>query len=556
MTRVMPSTNDVATVGVEPLELPPTNRFASVWSRIERWLEAAVERANPILVKETRQALKSRQFIVTFLIVLLACWIVSFLGVSIIGPKIYYVAAGGVMLNIYYAILAFPLILIVPYSAFRSLVSEQELNTYDLLSITTLSSGKIISGKLGSAIVQMLVYLSAVSPCIAFSFLLRGVDLPTIAFILFWTVLASMGLTIVALLVGTSSRSRFFQIFASVGLVLGLAGLFLFAMMISSSILQFSTLPISDKDFWISNLAMLTFYVTTFALVHAAAAAVINFPSENRSTPLRRVMLVQQGCLLGWLSVPPLLYGVDELRFFVFVGSLVAGVYWYFVGTMLTGEWPHLSRRVQRSLPQSTLGRVVHSWLNPGPGTGYLFCVANLSVIVLIGLVLIPFSSGPGGLSADQVVYFLILGFSYVVFFLGAGRLLISLLRQHLYVSMPAAFLLQIVLLLLASGIPQFIVLMSSSRYSGYSFLLVSNPVVTLFTLIDDGAMAIDAPAVTLAVGAAAMVVFLLNLRSVAVELSLQRTALPQRVVEEEAELHPPPAALPTSPWDIPESSS
>ena len=49
-----------------------------VWTAIETRLAALAERANPILVKETRQALKSRQFVVTFLIVLVACWIVSF----------------------------------------------------------------------------------------------------------------------------------------------------------------------------------------------------------------------------------------------------------------------------------------------------------------------------------------------------------------------------------------------------------------------------------------------------------------------------------------------
>ena len=40
----------------------------------------------------------------------------------------------------YYAILAFPLAVVVPYAAFRSLAAEREDNTYDLLSITTLQA--------------------------------------------------------------------------------------------------------------------------------------------------------------------------------------------------------------------------------------------------------------------------------------------------------------------------------------------------------------------------------------------------------------------------------
>jgi len=157
-------------------------------SRVVTWLEAIADRANPILVKETRQALKSRQFVLTFLVVLIACWIASFAVVAI-APNVYYGAEGGSMLIVYCAILAFPLMLIVPYTAYRSLAAEQEDNTYDLLSITTLTTGQIVTGKLGSAVVQMVVYLSAVSPCIAFAFLCRRADHRRAAR-LFWVGLA------------------------------------------------------------------------------------------------------------------------------------------------------------------------------------------------------------------------------------------------------------------------------------------------------------------------------------------------------------------------------
>ena len=96
--------------------------------------EQFADRLNPILVKETRQALKSRQFVVTFLIVLVSCWTASFAVVAIVGPDVYYVASGPRMLYVYAVILAFPLTLIVQFSAFRSLASEQEENTYELLS--------------------------------------------------------------------------------------------------------------------------------------------------------------------------------------------------------------------------------------------------------------------------------------------------------------------------------------------------------------------------------------------------------------------------------------
>ena len=46
------------------------------------------DRLNPILVKETRQALKSRQFIITFMLLLTVAWLISVFGVVLNGPAI------------------------------------------------------------------------------------------------------------------------------------------------------------------------------------------------------------------------------------------------------------------------------------------------------------------------------------------------------------------------------------------------------------------------------------------------------------------------------------
>ena len=68
--------------------------------------------------------------------------------------------------------------------------------------------------------------------------------------------------------------------------------------------------------------------------------------------------------------------------------------------------------------------------------------------------------------------------------------------------------------------------------------------------LLGNGAAAIDAPTVLLIIGPAALIVLMLNLRAVAVEIQYQRSSLPTRVAEDEAQLHPEPEAGPSSPWD------
>ncbi|QDS99381.1 ABC transporter permease [Adhaeretor mobilis] len=548
----------MSTADANTTEAERPTQATSNW---RNWLEVLEHRvvgllewANPILVKETRQALKSKQFLLTFAIVLVACWIVSFAGRAIIGPQIFYIASGQDMLVAYYAILAFPLAVIVPFSAFRSLSAEKEDNTYDLLSITTLSSQQVITGKLGSAILQILIYFSVVSPCIAFTFLLRGVDAVSVALLLGVTLLASIGMSLIGLLAGTMASVRYTQMLLSVGLVLGMAFAFFGAVGVTPELLRESHKMIQDRDFWIGLGGVLTLYLTTFGLLHTAAAAQISFPSENRSTRIRYWMLLQQACFVAWMTVPPLLYP-DEPEAVPVLACAAVGIgliYWYVMGSIMTGEWPHLSRRVQRSLPSSLVGRSLFSWLNPGPASGYVFAVANSGALVALGLITLwanaPFP--PFGLSATQISQFMLLGWCYLIIFLGLGRLLVSVLRRVAFVPLAAAFLVHLILMMAAIGVPAVIYSMSSQfRSSGYSLLLATNPFWTLSEVLESGLVSGREMLVYL-LPAAAIVTFLLNLRAIGAELSRHRIAAPARVYEEEEELHPHPEPSPTSPWE------
>jgi hypothetical protein len=458
------------------------------------------------------------------------------------------------MLLVYAVILAFPLMLIVPYSAFRSLASEQEDNTYDLLSITTLTTRQIVTGKLASAVVQMLVFLSAVSPCIAFTFLLRGVDALTVTVLIGYLVLASLGLSIIALLAGTVARVRYSQVLVSVLLVLMLAICFFGSIGVITAFISESYSFLRETQFWIANLAFLTLYVTTFALFHAAASAQVSFASQNRSTPLRRIMLLQHACFIGWMALVVVDEGWDGVNIAVMITGVFAGIYWYVMGMLLTSEWPHLSRRVQRSLPQSQIGRTFLTWFNPGPGTGYMFCVANVTMLLIVGLLLLGFapSTTRFGPNLEQIWYTYTLGWSYVVLYLGVGRLLINLARRFVFVSLTAGFLLHFILLLAACGGPLILSFMFRSLQFGnnYSLLHMTNPIWTMIELWDNGAAAIEGPTALAVLGTSAVIVLLLNFRSVAIEIQYHRSNLPVRVAEDEAELHPDPMPLPANPWE------
>jgi hypothetical protein len=557
------STIDITTTAATEATVAEPGRLQRTWDWIEARLVRMGDRLNPILVKETRQAIKSRQFTVTFVLVLLACWVVTIGGVAMIGPGIFYSASGPDMFWYYYWILAFPLAVIVPYSAYRSLAAEREDNTYELLSISNLTPRQIIAGKLGSALLQMLVFLSATAPCLAFTYLLRGIDVLTIAVLLTYTVLGSLGLAVIGLFMATSAKERYGQVILSVALVVGQVVVFFMSIGGSYEFIRWSYQFVGDKWFWIGNLAALTAYVTTFALVFLAAAAQITFTSDNRSTPLRIAMIVQQACYIGWVWAM-FLIGASEDAFggngnpppaaVVIALSIPSGIYWYVMGTMLTAEWPHLSARVKRSLPQSFLGRTFFTWFNPGPGTGYMFVVSNLGAIALVSvllLALLPASTMPGGPTEWETFCFVLIGVGYITAYLGLGKLIVDLLRRVAAVPMVASVLINGFLIAAGSGIPLVIHMMSNLRYSGYSLLHVTNPIWTLEQILFGGSAYTDELVVIIPFAGLAM--FAVNLPAVIREIRQVRVAAPARIQEDDALLKPAPEPQRESPWDEPE---
>ena len=210
--------------------------------------------------------------------------------------------SGPFMLTGYYVVLAVPLLLIVPFVAFRSLAAEREDGTYELLSITTLSSRQIVTGKLGSAILQMLVYYSALSPCIAFTYLLRGIDILTIVLLLGYTFLASLLLCGRGPAGGGRAREPARAGPAVGGAADGPGGAHRHVVRdrrlgdASNARSCRSTKTVSGSRKGV----ILSFYVSYLVLFVLAAAAQLSFASDNRSTKLRIVMLVQQLLLTGW----------------------------------------------------------------------------------------------------------------------------------------------------------------------------------------------------------------------------------------------------------------
>lgn len=527
---------------------PPANVG---WRAIEAAVGKGSERLNPILVKESRQALKSKQFVITFSLLLIAGWAWSMLGVALLSPGVYYAPGGRFMLSMYFVILSIPVLVIVPFSAFRSLASEREDGTFELLSITTLSARQIVTGKLGSAVLQMLVYFSALAPCIAFTYLLRGIDIVTIAFLLFYTFVASILLSAFGLVVATLTRARHWQVVLSVLLLIILLFVTFYWTVGFGQLIANQNTAFDEPDFWLVQGVVVTFCISNAALFVLIAAAQISFASDNRSTRLRVMLLIQQVLWIGWLLFLWMHFEDDDP---LYVMISVAGIYWFLAGAFMIGETAQLSPRVKRSLPQSYLGRMTLTWFNPGSGTGYVFCTTNLLALVFIMLIAGSVAEIEGYGAAvndfDWAIYTGLVG-GYVTLYLGVVRLIVVLLSMIGRVTMLLTVLLTVLVALAGCAAPWFFqAWLEGYRSMEYSTLQVTNWMWTLYEAGEgDLTMVASVPFI---VFISAAVIFMMNLIFAMVEVEQTRLATPDRVLRDDREQQPESqtASKPTSPWD------
>jgi len=563
----------------------------SAWQQWDDRLEWLSERLNPIVVKEARQALKSKQFTITFglLLVFGACW--TALGVSLQMPAVFHSPSGPFMVAGYYIILAVPLIVIVPFAAFRSLAAEREDGTFDLLSIATLTARQVVIGKLASAMLQMIVYYSAIAPCIAFTYLLRGLDIITIGLMLAYLFLASTLLSALGLALATVTKERHWQVLLSVVLVAGLVIVFwiwlvsmtgLFEMFLTSS-------PFDDPHFWMANVALVMFHASFIALFVLVAAGQISFATDNRSTPVRWVVFSQHALVFGWS-----LYCLFLEPSVGFVLGATAGlVYWWIVGSFLIGERADLSGRVRRQLPQTLLGRTLLTWFNPGSGTGYVFMLANYGMLLIVLYIstalpvwifellsnfdkhmpqpmierLRPWSRDPAlspfpGPDLDHMMQFAFAAWFCMAAYLGVGRLMVLLVRNRVPSGVVFSFLLQIVLVTFGTLIPLVVQLsLFSMQNVEFSYLQTSNPFWTLSQILLNSVGGpfpyadTSTSFVILLVAGCGMAVlhFILTIP----EIEQTRLVAPQRVLEEDAaNLAARTPARKKSPWDEPAARS
>ena len=151
------------------------------------------------------------------------------------------------------------LLFLPAYAAIR-LSSEKSDNNVDLFFITTLSPVQIIWGKLSSALVLTLLFFTACMPFLTLTYLLRGLDLPSVFILLafdFLIVTATIQFGILLGCLPGKTLTRSIRFLIGLGAV---SGVFSIALGASGNMLFFGVGSVlSSWTFWGPALTVIVF---------------------------------------------------------------------------------------------------------------------------------------------------------------------------------------------------------------------------------------------------------------------------------------------------------
>ncbi|MEM6691076.1 MAG: ABC transporter permease [Planctomycetota bacterium] len=401
--------------------------------RLDDQCQTWSDQTNAVLIKESRQALKSRQFLITFSILLLVAFGVTVAGSLMLMPGIYTEPSAKPMLYAYLATLGVPMLLIVPLSAHRSVESEIDDGTLELLSITSMSPWQIVWGKTATAVLQMMLYFVALLPCLAFAFTLRGIALDSLLLAVLMLALAGWLLVCIAIAIAPLASARRGRIATLLPLLL-LLGLTEFG--VGSAIValferEWILSPFETIHTGIAG-AIASISLGIFALILAATQ--LQPSTENRSSLIRWSLMAVTTIGVGLAASG--IYAVEAGAITLALGFITLMLIWGGATPMLAAESGVMTARISRELPQTFLERVCLTWLTPGPGTGLVFAGAHLVTICSVGrLLLFRFQElHSNDISRSDVRFVsdaMTLSASYILFYSVGAYVLIGFIRRY-----------------------------------------------------------------------------------------------------------------------------
>lgn len=350
-----------------------------MWQRLD-------DAMNPIVVKELRQAVQSK-FVVTVLMLFLAVQLVV-MGIYLVSNTIEgrlesaaFQAGRDVFMILQCIMLGTCLLFIPAYTGMRLAAERSEVNV-DLLFVSTLKPRSIIWGKFVAALVLVILIISACTPFMAFTYFLRGIDLPAIYFIVGLDFLAVMGAVMMTIFLAVVPTNRVMKVLLGLVGLVSLAYIFGLTFAGSYALLEFG-LPMfwDSPEFSGVVWSVIVQALGSLGLFYTWSVGLVSPHSANRTLAMRlfvSAFIVVSGVILGILNM----------------GSPTNGYLAIWISSSLSvlslclliaiSERDHWGPRVTRTIPRFFLFRVPAFLCYSGALGGILFSVFWFGVVALV----------------------------------------------------------------------------------------------------------------------------------------------------------------------------
>ncbi len=349
------------------------------------WLDDRSDWLSPLVVKEVRQVVRGREFNLSFGVSLVAGLAIAFFGagVALTGDG----TSGGWTFGALMGCLAFLGLAVVPLGAFNALRQERAEQTLELITLTALSSRRVVIGKLLAQGVKLATLFAAMAPFIAMSFLLGGIDFVTILVSLVLLLMWSLWVCAACVFLSTLFKSRAMSglIFAAMGLVvifgLGLGRSLLFAASRGLPVFAPIGFGTAGPSMGWTLAIVATIWLTTIVNLVLLAENRLSLPTEDRVTPLRVGCFVQFLLIAAWTLAfrndPP---GARTAAAHVL--ALVAGGHLALVAAFTVTEDLTMPRRMLRRLASSSPWGWLTAIVRPGGGRGAAYVLVQMAMLL------------------------------------------------------------------------------------------------------------------------------------------------------------------------------
>ena len=331
---------------------------------------------NPIHVKELRQVIKAKAMVGSMLFIL-SCMVVVFY-VFIQNMSVDDERVGAGLFSTASSILSVCCVVFLPIYLYFKTGSERNPDDLDLMYITKMQPGKIILGKYATGLSLLVFFVCIFMPFMAFSYVLKGIDLVNIFITIAGISITSCTLIQLGLLFGSlkmNGRSRtglaFFIglavfMFMSNGLMLFMGPYSPFAAMVSVS-------TPSWTDYLWGYLILILWWIFVFILNRS----ILMPPMANRAFAPRLSLSIFWVISLAVVIINDFAYITWFIYFYaVSIASLLFSM----------GERDSLSKRVRKNVPTNKIARFLAFFFYSGSVAGIIWSVLMIAATVAVGV--------------------------------------------------------------------------------------------------------------------------------------------------------------------------